>query len=528
MNTDRRVYIFDTTLRDGQQCPGAGMDFEHNLQYARVAASCGIDILEAGFPAASNLDYQIVSSVAEEISQDEHAPTIAALCQMRETQVETTIRSLEKAVKFNKGRMHIYLPVDPELMVASLGEHAADKENLLKELSKFIQMAIKEGLEVEFSPEGYSRMGNNFDFVTDSIRAAVSAGATVINCPDTIGGAYRAQGEEYFVTKMQKHADIIAKEFPNKEIIWSTHCHNDFGLAVDNSLNAVFYGPARQIEGCLNGIGERAGNAALEQCIMIIKHFGVCLDHKNPFYTNVKTEHLKELSDFVSRNMLPRQVNSPITGDNAARHSSGGHTNAVLKNPLAYQPYDPHEIGQEISLVFGPLSGGNHAKSIIENNGYICGDNEKSEIAQYIKDFYRDRRKGVTDYELMKAYFKYRSPIDVTSFNYSRASNRSEICLTGKFFNQTGEFREELESKSSALAVLKHLIDKKFPNSHIESYSSESVGASVHALSLSTIILSINGKHVQGQGEDQDIEISAMKALINAVNNAFIEINYKK
>ena len=128
----------------------------------------------------------------------------------------------------------------------------------------------------------------------------------------------------------------------------------------------------------------------------------------------------------------------------------------------------------------------------------------------------------------MKAYFKYRSPIDVTSFNYSRASNRSEIILTGKFFNQIGEFREELESKSSALAVLKHLIDKKFPNSHIESYSSESVGASVHALSLSTIILSINGKHVQGQGEDQDIEISAMKALINAVNNAFIEINYKK
>ncbi|MGI6524627.1 MAG: homocitrate synthase/isopropylmalate synthase family protein [Bdellovibrionota bacterium] len=528
MDESRRVIIFDTTLRDGQQCPGAGMDFEHNLQYARVAANCGIDVIEAGFPSASSLDYKIVTAVVDEICHEEDSPIVAALCQMREHQVETTIRSLEKAAAVKKGRMHIYLPVDPELMAASLGGHGINKEALLDDLAKFCKQAVAAGLEVEYSPEGYSRMGDNFDFVTDSIRAAVSAGATVINCPDTIGGAYRAQGEEYFVEKMIRHAQIIRSEFPDKEITWSTHCHNDYGLAVDNTLNAVFHGPARQIEGCFNGIGERAGNAALEQCIMIIKHFGGCFDKDNPFFTTVKTEHIKGISDFVSRNMLPRQAHWPICGDNAAKHSSGGHTNAVLKNPLAYQPYDPHEIGQEISLIFGPLSGGNHAKSIIENNGYLCSDSEKSEIAQFIKDTYQERRKGVTDNELMKAYFKYRAPIHISSFDYSKTQNRSEICLTGKFFDESGTIKESMEGKSSALAVLKHLIDRKFPNTTIDSYSSESVGTSIHALSLSTIVLIADGRRFQAQGEDQDIEISAMKALINVVNHAYIEMNFRR
>ncbi len=386
---DRHVKIFDTTLRDGQQCPGAGMDFEHNLEYARLACALRVDVLEAGFPSASNMDFEIVRTICEEVATMDYKPTIAGLCQLREEQVIRTIESLQPLVSFGKARLHTYVPVDPELMPASLGKLADDKEKIIADLYRLTKMAVEAGMEVQFSPEGYSRMKGNFDFTTDLIRAAIQAGATVINCPDTIGGASVFEGEEYFVRKMVKHAEIMRSEFPDNNVIWSVHCHNDFGLAVQNSLNGVVDGPATQIEGCINGIGERAGNAALEQCIMIVKHFSEASGNENPYYTTVATEKLQEISDFVSQHMLPRQPHWPVSGDNAAKHSSGGHTNAILKNPMAYQPFDPKEIGKNISFLFGPLSGGNHAKSIIEEFGYICAEFEKAEIAQYIKNQFR-------------------------------------------------------------------------------------------------------------------------------------------
>ncbi len=301
------------------------------------------------------------------------------------------------------------MPVDPNLMQASLNEYANDHQKMIHALAYLIEKAVKCGLEVEFSPEGYSQMGTNFDFVTDTLRAAVAAGATIINCPDTIGGASRWQGADYFVYKMQRHADIIKIEFPHKDITWSVHCHNDFGAALDNTVNAVFEGPARQIEGCFNGIGERAGNVSLEQCIMYLKYFGESKLLPTQLYTDIRTECIKEISDFVAANMLPRQPHWPISGDNSAKHSSGGHTNAVLRNPRAYQPFDPKEVGNDISLVFGPLSGGNHAKNIIESRGFICGEHEKQAIAQAIKNFYSDRRKGITEDELMQDYYAYRN-----------------------------------------------------------------------------------------------------------------------
>lgn len=528
-NDDRRIYIFDTTLRDGQQCPGAGMSFEQNLVYARLAHAVGIDVLEAGFPSASKVDFEIVQAIAKELAPQKDSPVIAGLCQLREEQVDKTIESLLPAAQHKKGRLHVYLPVDPELMVASLGAAAENKSQLVKDIHNFIKKAASAGLEVEFSPEGYSRMGANFDFVTDAIRAAIEGGALVINCPDTIGGACEYQGDEYFVNKLNKHAEIIAREFPKRRVIWSTHCHNDFGLAVQNSINAVFRGPARQIEGCINGVGERAGNAALEQCILIIKHYAQFEDAQHPFYTNIKTERIQEICDFVAKNMLPRQPHWPITGANAAKHSSGGHTNAILKNPLAYQPFDPKEIGSEISFLFGPLSGGNHARSIIEAAGYVCADSEKTAIAQFIKELYAERRKGITDEELLRGYFEYRKPIRVQRFDYARSSNRSEVHMHGRFFDQNGEFRYVHEGPDSALAALKDAVDTKYASLTIQSHKSESEGKGVGAKSLSTIIISDDKNNIfEGRGADQDIEISALKAYADAVNKAFIETNYKR
>ncbi|MBX9719759.1 MAG: hypothetical protein K2X81_00050, partial [Candidatus Obscuribacterales bacterium] len=400
--TDRHIKVFDTTLRDGQQCPGAGMNFEQNLQYARLACDLRVDILEAGFPSSSKLDWEIVRTISDEVSSRAYKPVIAALCQLREEQIIRTIESLQPLVPHRKARLHTYVPVDPELMTASLGKRAEEKDQIIKDTYRLVLMAVNEGMEVQFSPEGYSRMRENFDFTTELIRAAVQAGATVINCPDTIGGASIYEGSEYFVQKMNTHAQIIQSEFPDKQVTWSVHCHNDLGLAVQNTTNAVFQGPARQIEGCINGIGERAGNAALEQCIMVIKCFANQMDNANPFFTTVESDKLQSISDFVSEHMLPRQPHWPVSGDNAAKHTSGGHTNAVLKNPLAYQPFDPRETGKNITFLFGPLSGGNHAKAIIEDSGYLCDDAEKAEIAQFIKDCFPQRRKGITDDELSR------------------------------------------------------------------------------------------------------------------------------
>ena len=526
MDKGVQVQLFDTTLRDGQQCPGAGMSFEQNLQYARGAAELRIDVLEAGFPSASETDFEIVRSIAEEFADRPDAPVVAALCQLRDEQIDRTIEALTPALSGSgkTPRLHVYVPVDPVLMQASLGEKA-NKTQIERDVADFVERAARAGMEVEFSPEGYSRMADNFDFVTDLIIAAVGSGARVVNCPDTIGGAIQLEGEDYFVEKMNRHAELVEQHFPGSDVVWSVHCHNDFGLAVQNSINGVVHGPARQIEGCINGVGERAGNAALEQIVLILDRFGKTLDP--PLSTGVNLEKLGEACDFISSNMLSQQAHSPVSGANATRHSSGGHTNAVLNNPLSYQPFDPRKFGKEISLAFGPLSGGNHARSIVNAEGFYCEEDEKTDLAQFIKSLYKERRKGITDQELMRGYFEFRKPIAIESFDYSRSKNKSRIELIGTFFGQTGEIVEEHEGRDSALAALKTAIDQHF-HSHIQSHQSQSEGTGINAISVSTILISCEGNRTfTGEGRDQDIEISAMKALIDAVNRAYVETKFK-
>lgn len=521
--SDKKIMVFDTTLRDGQQCPGAGMSFEKNLEYFELTCDMRIDVLEAGFPAASALDFEIVHTIAERAATKEYSPIIAGLCQLREEQVKRTIDALRPAIPMKRGRLHTYVPVDPELMSASLGSIADEKNKIADDVYRLIKMAVDAGLEVQFSPEGYSRMRENFEFTTQLILKAVEAGATIINCPDTIGGSCTLEGEDYFVEKMKMHAEIVRREFPDKNVTWSVHCHNDFGLAVQNTINAVFDGPATQIEGCINGIGERAGNASLEQCIMIIREFG----SGRKFFSNINIECMQKVSDFVSTNMLPRQPHWPVTGDNAARHSSGGHTNAILKNPMAYQPFDPRQIGKDITFSFGPLSGGNHARSIIESFGFVCDDKEKAKIAQFIKDGSKERRKGISDRELMKFYFQYRQPMQIDTVDYSRRGARSAVRVSGRFFGKEGTFNHDHSGNDSALHALKKMIEVEFGEIKIISHSSRSDSEGIEAKSISQIVIEADGgNQFAGQAEDRDIEISAMRALIDAVNQAYVCRHY--
>ena len=526
MNNSKKVYIFDTTLRDGQQCPGAGMDFAQNIEYARLAAKVNIDILEAGFPAASAEDFKIVKSISQLYSQLHDSPKVAALCQLRESQVISTIESIESLIPKNKARLHVYLPVDPQLMQASLGKYANNTTQIHKDLYAFIQLAVQAGCEVEFSPEGYSRMGENFDFVTDVITIAVDAGAQIINCPDTIGGACYLQGDEFFVSKMIKHAEIIKNKFPEKDIIWSAHCHNDYGLALTNTMHSIFQGPVTQIEGCFNGIGERAGNVSLEQCIMYLKAFGQQNYTNKNYYTSSHSQSIKDISDFVALNMLPRQAHWPISGDNAAKHSSGGHTNAILKNPQAYQPFNPNEVGQKITFVFGPLSGSNHAQSIINEHGYSCSNDEKIMITQFIKDFYSNRRKGLTNKEFMHAYYAYRSPIKISLYKYRKRAEYTEISIDATIYNKATTITAKSKVGGTALTALHHALEDYLSPISIESFRSQSIEKGEQSQSNASICISYCNKLYKGTGTDIDIEVSALKALVNAVNKTLIDQRY--
>lgn len=523
-----QIYILDTTLRDGQQSPGAGMSYADNLHYAYLAHKLKIDVLEAGFPSASNTDFKIVNQISKDMTELKSDMKISSLCQLREDQVYKTMEALLPSLKLNRGRIHMYVPVDPELMPVSLGKLADNKSLIIETVYKLIKIITDNGFEAEFSPEGYSRMRDNFDFTTEAIRAAINAKATVINCPDTIGGASRYEGENYFVNKIKKHAAIFKHEFPTHKIIWSSHCHNDFGTALDNTLTAVFEGAVQQVEGCINGVGERAGNVSLEQCIMNIRQFGNLPHLAHKVYTNADISHLKEISDFIAQKMLPRQPHSPITGNNAASHTSGGHINAILKNPLAYQPFDPKDIGSKISFVFGPLSGSNHAQQIITKHNYICDDNEKIAITQAIKDYYHDRRKGITDEELLNAYKIFRSPIKLDNLIYSRGTENITLTLFGKFFDKN-ELSIQYTGKGSALSAINNAVAAYFPEVVVEDYNSHSEGNSINALCVSNITISVNGnRRFSGSAHDEDIEISAIKAFIIAINNAYVEMKFHK
>ena len=498
-------------------------------RYADYTHALNIDILEAGFPAASHNDFAIVHEISKRMVERNSNMIIAALCQLREEQVVTTMESLEPSQKIGKALVHTYVPVDPHLMAASLGGEKANHALIVEHVYSYIKMAADAGFEVEFSPEGYSRMAENFDFVTDTIRAAVSAGVRVINCPDTIGGASRWESD-YFVWNMNKHAEMMQQEFPDRAIIWSTHCHNDLGFALDNSLRAVTDGPVCQIEGCMNGVGERAGNVALEQCIMAIDLFGDRMHPDKTFYTDINLQELKKVSDFIAEKMLVRQPHWPITGKNAARHSSGGHTNAVLNNPMAYQAFDPKQVGKAISFAFGPLSGSNHAKDIIEKQGFRCSHDEKAAISQAIKDKFIDRRKGITDEEVIEGYKAYVSPIRIDSMEYSKDRTDSAVLkISGKFFTKDVIVIEG-EGANSVLSAMDREIKKYFPQVELTDYQSSACGSGdVNAKYNSTVIVTIAGKDSYvGKCSDSDINRSAIYAYVDAVNQAYINIHHRK
>jgi 2-isopropylmalate synthase len=376
----KMVRVLDTTLRDGEQAPGFSMNAKEKLQLARRLESLGVDVIEAGFPIASTGDFEAVREVAREVRHS----TVAGLARTRQDDIDAVLGAVERAVK---PRVHIVLATSDLHLKYKLRISRAEA---LESIGKMVAYAKARCPEVEFSAEDASR--SDIGFLCEAFSVAVQAGATILNAPDTVG---YATPEEYG----GMFRVLRAKVTDRAGIVWSAHCHNDLGLAVANSLAAVEAG-ASQVECTINGIGERAGNAALEE-------IAVALAVRPDRYktgTRLRLTELyatsKLLSEITRVSMPP---NKAVVGANAFAHEAGIHQDGILKNPLTYQVISPEAVGVPAHrLVLGKHSGRNALRSRLAELGVVISEDELRECYRQVMAL-ADVKKEITDEDIARA-----------------------------------------------------------------------------------------------------------------------------
>ena len=371
-----RVYIFDTTLRDGEQSPGCSMTVPEKLQLARKLVELGVDILEAGFPIASEGDFEAVDAVSREFSWVQ----VAALARANRLDVERAAASLRNA---RRPRIHTFLATSEIHLKYKLKK---SRQQVLDEAVAAVELARNYTDDVEFSAEDATR--TDWDYLEQVSRAVVAAGARTVNLPDTVGYSVP---EEYgaLIGRMVRALGDSA--------IVSVHCHDDLGLAVANSIAAVQAG-ARQIECTINGIGERAGNAALEEIVMAFK----TRPDKLPFETKIVTEHIYAASQLLTRTItFGPQPNKAIVGENAFAHEAGIHQDGMLKDRTTYEIFDPKSVGvPESKLVLGKHSGRHALNKRAADLGFVLAKDELDALYHRFTAL-ADRKKGVRNEEII-------------------------------------------------------------------------------------------------------------------------------
>lgn len=397
--SSERVSFFDTTLRDGEQSPGCSMTISEKLRMAHALTDLGVNVLEGGFAVASDGDF----AALKEISQEIHGPTIASLSRARSADIEMASRALEHA---DRSRIHIFLASSDIHLIYKLG---ISRERALEQADASVRLAAKYVDEVEFSPEDATR--TDHDFLCEIVSVAVKAGASVINLPDTVGYAIPNEYGALFTMLRERVPELAG-------VTLSSHCHDDLGLAVANSLAAVAAG-ARQVECTINGIGERAGNAALEEvaAAMMVRA------EKFPFTHSIVMNRLyptsQLLAELISFGPAP---NKAIVGANAFAHEAGIHQHGVLANPLTYEIMTPGSVGVPHNrMVLGKHSGRHALAHRLEQLGFELSASDL-ETAYLRFNELADRKKHVFDQDLLKLI-----PADV------RASHReTELASAGQ------------------------------------------------------------------------------------------------
>lgn len=377
--TTEKIEIFDTTLRDGEQSPGCSMDLKEKIRLAKQLEDLGVDVLEAGFPIASEGDFQAVKAVAEEVTR----PTIAALCRAVEPDVHKAIEALKKA---KKSRIHTFIATSDIHLEYKLKKTRDEVKEMTRNA---IRLAKANADEVEFSAEDATR--SDVDFLCQVLDIAVEEGATVLNIPDTVGFCLPKEYANVISTIKER---VIRDR---KDVIISVHCHNDLGLAVANTLAAIDAG-ARQVECTVNGIGERAGNAALEEIVMALN----VRSDKMPYKTNIESTKLYPTSQLLSSIIsFGVQPNKAIVGRNAFAHEAGIHQHGVLSNPLCYEIMTPESVGvPKTEIVLGKHSGKHALVARYNELGFELNHEELSHVYTAFTAL-ADKKKNIYDQDLV-------------------------------------------------------------------------------------------------------------------------------
>jgi 2-isopropylmalate synthase len=504
-HTDKldRVRIFDTTLRDGEQSPGAAMTHEEKLEVAVLLDEMGIDIIEAGFPIASNGDFEAVSAISKMVKN-------AVVCGLARAGFKDIDRAGEALRHARRGRIHTFISTSPVHMKHKL---QMEPSAVLEAVSASVSRARNWTDNVQWSAEDATR--TEHDFLCHAVELAIKAGATTINIPDTVG---YGTPQEYFAL-----IGMLVSRVPGVDkVTLSTHCHNDLGLAVANSLAGVLAG-ARQVECTINGIGERAGNAALEEIVMALK----VRKDLMPFATGVKTEMIARASKLVSNvTAFPVQYNKAIVGKNAFAHESGIHQDGMLKNAQTYEIITPAEVGVTgTALVLGKLSGRHAFRDKLKTLGYELGDNALEDAFRRFKDL-ADKKKHIFDDDIIAlvddSVMRGHDLIQVQELKI--VSGKDVAACADLSLIVDGEVRSGVATGDGPVDAIFNAIRQLYPHTaSLQLFQVSAVTEGTDAQAKVSVRLEEEGRTVTGRGADTDTMVAAAYAYVNALNKLLVK-----
>ena len=494
-----RVIFFDTTLRDGEQAAGGMLNPKEKLEIAKQLEKLGVDVIEAGFPISSPGDAEAVRLIAQEVRQ----PIICALTHANPQAIDAAWESISNA---KRSRIHVFLSASDIHLSYQLKK---SREEMLDNAIKMVALAKTRCEDIEFSPMDASR--TNHEFLYTILQAVIEAGAATVNIPDTVGYAM----PEEFGNLIKG----IITNVPNiHQAVISVHCHNDLGLAVANSLEALRCG-ARQIECTINGIGERAGNASMEEIVM-------GLSTRKDFYqmtTNIDTQQIYKTSRMVSDlTGFSVQPNKAIVGANAFRHQSGIHQDGVIKKAITYEIMNPQDVGiPASSLVLGKLSGRHAFKERLEELGYTLNEEDLKRAFVAFKEL-ADKKKDITDRDIESMVAQeMRTVSEIYHLDLVNVScgNHSISTATVRLIGPQGEVLADAAMGTGPVDAVYKAIDRLvgIQNNLIE-FTVNSVTEGIDAIGEVLVRIESNEITYSGRGADTDIIVASAKAYMNAVN----------
>ncbi|WP_373316345.1 2-isopropylmalate synthase [Staphylococcus marylandisciuri] len=503
------IQILDTTLRDGEQTPGVSFSFDERIKIAQQLERWGVDVIEAGFPASSPGSFESVKAISQILTQT----AVSGLARCVKKDIDAVYEATKHAAM---PRIHVFVATSPIHLEAKL---KLTQEEVLATIHEHVTYARNYFDIVQFSPEDATR--TELDFLVKCVQTAVDAGASVINIPDTVGFTYPSEyGNIFRVLQESINTD--------REIVYSAHCHDDLGLAVANSMAAIENG-ANRIEGTINGIGERAGNTALEEVVLGLH---VRQDHYKRT-SRIKLKETKQTSDLISRYAgLRVPKNKAIVGQNAFSHESGIHQDGVLKNPETYEIMTPQLVGvKSTELPLGKLSGKHAFKDKLKNLGYDISPDEQAILFKQFKSI-ADKKKSITDRDIhaliLGSEHELNAPYQVEQLQVQFVSNglQSAVVLIK---DKDGHTYKDSSIGSGSIVAIYNAVDRIFnQTTELLDYSIDAVTEGTDSQAEVHVHLKVNHTEATGVGIDHDILLASAKAYVEAHAKAGVEINEQK